>query len=111
MKTTENLGMETSLRGKKVALIGGAGFIGHNLAVEMVKRGAEVQVIDSLQVNNLLSLSTDYSDPLNRDLYLRIINQRLDLMREFQIELHPQDARDYHALSRILAKIKPNVIV
>jgi nucleoside-diphosphate-sugar epimerase len=103
--------MVTSLRGKKVALIGGAGFIGHNLAMEMVKRGAEVQVIDSLQVNNLLSLSTDYTDPLNRDLYLRIINQRLDLMREFQIELHPQDARDYHALSRILAKIKPNVIV
>ncbi len=101
----------SSIKGKKVALIGGAGFIGHNLAVELAKRGANVQVIDSLQVNNLLSLSTDFSDIHNRDLYLRIINERLELMRKHDIELHPQDARDYHALSRILAKIKPNVIV
>jgi nucleoside-diphosphate-sugar epimerase len=99
------------LAGKRVALIGGAGFIGHNLALELVRRGAKVEVIDSLQVNNLLSLSTDYSDPFNRDLYLNIVNQRLDLLRQHGVELHPQDARDYHAMSRILSHIKPNVIV
>jgi nucleoside-diphosphate-sugar epimerase len=33
-------------------------------------------------------------------------------MRAAGVELHPQDARDYHALSRLLAgSIKPNVIV
>jgi len=100
------------LKGKKVALIGGAGFIGHHLALELVSRGAQVEVIDSLQVNNLIQLTADASsDPYNRELYLRIINQRLDLMREAGIALHPQDARDYHALSRILAAAKPNVIV
>lgn len=100
-----------SLRGKKVILIGGAGFIGHNLALELVRRGAQVDVIDSLQVNNLLYLTTEVKDAHNRDLYLRIVNERLDLLRENGINLHPQDARDYHALSRIIADIKPNAIV
>jgi nucleoside-diphosphate-sugar epimerase len=99
-----------SMAGKRVALIGGAGFIGHHLALELVRRGASVHVIDGLQVNNLLSLMTDGAD--HRDLYMRMVNERLDLMRTAGVELHPQDARDYHALSRILASsIKPHVIV
>lgn len=99
-----------SLQGKKLALIGGAGFIGHHLALEAVKRGAEVHVIDGLQVNNLLSLMNDTA--AHRDLYMRMVNERLDLMRAAGVELHPQDARDYHALSRILAtNIKPDAIV
>jgi nucleoside-diphosphate-sugar epimerase len=98
------------MQGKTVALIGGAGFIGHHLALELVRRGATVHVIDGLQVNNLLSLMTD--DSVHRDLYMRMVNERLDLMRAAGVELHPQDARDYHALSRLLAhSIKPNVIV
>ena len=99
-----------SLKGKTVALIGGAGFIGHNLALEMTRRGASVHVIDGLQVNNLLSLMTN--DAPHRELYTRMVNERLDLMRGAGVELHPQDARDYHALSRLLAhSIKPHVIV
>jgi nucleoside-diphosphate-sugar epimerase len=100
-----------SLRGKKVILIGGAGFIGHNLALELVRRGVQVDVIDSLQVNNLLYLTTEVKDQQNRELYLRIINERLDLFREHGVNLHPQDARDYHALSRIIDSIKPDAIV
>jgi nucleoside-diphosphate-sugar epimerase len=99
-----------SMHGKKVALIGGAGFIGHHLALELVQRGAEVHVIDGLQVNNLLSLMTEGAE--NRELYTRMVNERLDLMRGAGVHLHPQDARDYHALSRLLAgTIKPHVIV
>lgn len=100
-----------SLTNKKILLVGGAGFIGHNLALELVRRGAKVDVIDSLQVNNLLSLTTDVADAYNRELYTRIVNQRLDLMRDAGVVLHPQDARDYHAMSRIVAHIKPDVIV
>jgi nucleoside-diphosphate-sugar epimerase len=99
-----------SLQGKKVVLIGGAGFIGHHLSLELVRRGAEVHVIDGLQVNNLLSLMTDGVS--HRDLYMRMVNERLDLMRAAGVVLHPQDARDYHAMSRLIAgTIKPNVIV
>ncbi|HEY4181746.1 MAG TPA: NAD(P)-dependent oxidoreductase [Kofleriaceae bacterium] len=99
-----------SLQGKTVALIGGAGFIGHHLALELQRQGADVHVIDGLQVNNLLALLT--GDVPHREVYTRMVNERLDLMRAAGVELHPQDARDYHALSRLLAhSIKPQVIV
>jgi nucleoside-diphosphate-sugar epimerase len=100
-----------SITGKRIALIGGAGFIGHHLALELTRRGARVDVVDSLQVNNLLMLATSNLDNYSRKLYTGMVNQRLDLMREAGVELHPQDARDYHALSRILSRVKPDVIV
>ena len=44
--------MSIDIRGRKIAMIGGAGFIGHNLALALAQQGARVDVIDSLQVNN-----------------------------------------------------------
>ena len=35
---------------------GGAGFIGHNLGIYLKKLGAEVTLIDSLAVNNIISV-------------------------------------------------------
>jgi nucleoside-diphosphate-sugar epimerase len=101
---------DIDVRGKKVALIGGSGFIGHNLALELTRLGAEVHVIDSLQVNNLGAFSNAYNDP-NKALYLEVINQRLTLLRDAQIPLHVIDARDYHVLSRTLLEMKPDAIV
>lgn len=95
----------------KVTLIGGGGFIGHNLALALKKQGAEVDIIDSLQVNNLYSFGRAASEIVNRDFYIKIINQRLDLIRQDDIPLHLQDARDYHALNVIINDIKPNVII
>lgn len=102
--------MSGDLQGRRIALIGGAGFIGHNLALTLKRRGAAVEVIDSLQVNNLYSFQSQ-SEGVQRDLAIGILNERLDLLRAAGVPLHPQDARDYHALSRILADIKPQVIV
>ena len=45
------------MKSKKIALIGGAGFIGHNLAISLKNRGHEAIVIDSLAVNNLISFT------------------------------------------------------
>jgi nucleoside-diphosphate-sugar epimerase len=104
--------MSAGLSGRKIAIIGGAGFIGHNLALSCARDGAEVHVIDSLQVNNLLAFSAKMPDLVNRDLYLRIIHERLDLMHAAGVPVHFQDARDYHALGQILNyQIKPHVIV
>ena len=50
--------MTNLLAGRKVVIVGGAGFIGHNLALELNRRGADVDVIDSLQINNLLAFSS-----------------------------------------------------
>lgn len=98
------------IKGRKIVLIGGAGFIGHNLALELKAQGAQVEVIDSLQVNNLMTFASANSDP-NQELYLRMINQRLEMMKSAGIPLHIQDARDYHALNKILVHINPDVIV
>lgn len=98
------------LRGRKIALIGGAGFIGHNLALTLAKMGAEVHAVDSLQVNNLGAFSNCHDDP-NKTLYLHLINERLRLIREAAIPLHVVDARDYQVLSRCLSEIMPDTIV
>jgi len=99
------------LRSRRVVLLGGAGFIGHNLALRLQAAGAEVSVIDSLGVNNILAFQSTFDHNPNRELYLDIIQQRLQLMRDAGIHLYVQDARDYHALSKLMAKLQPQSIV
>jgi nucleoside-diphosphate-sugar epimerase len=100
------------LTGRRIAVLGGAGFIGHHLALELSQtHGADVAVVDSLQVNNLLAIAAGHDHAGNRDLYSRILTERLDLLRSSDIHLTIQDVRDYHALSRILEDFKPQAIV
>lgn len=99
------------VKGKRIALVGGAGFIGHNLALRLKEAGADVSIVDGLDVNNLLSYTSLPRDTENRDLYLRMINQRLELINEAGVPLHVLDAREYDALSRTLKAIDPQVIV
>lgn len=102
--------MTGKLQGRRVALIGGAGFIGHNLALDLKSHGADVHIIDSLQVNNLGAFSNGTDDPSKR-LYMQLIYERLAALREINVPLHVVDARDYQVLSRCLGDIKPDVIV
>lgn len=99
------------IAGRKIVIVGGAGFIGHHLAVDLAEHGAHVEVVDSLQVNNMLSLDATHSDHQHRDLYERMLNERHDMLRAAGVPLLIQDARDYHALGRLLEQIKPNVVV
>lgn len=100
-----------NIKGKKVALVGGAGFIGHNLAIQLKAVGAKVSVIDGLNVNNLLYLNQTNVDIQSREYYKKMIEQRLKLLRENDIPLYVEDARDYHKLTFALSKITPEVIV
>ena len=97
------------MKSKTIALIGGAGFIGHNMAIALKKRGHTPIIIDSLAVNNILSF-TD-SEIKNRKLYWSILNQRMDLLHENDIQINIEDARNYNAMSMLLGKEKPDVIV
>ncbi len=100
----------STLAGHRVALVGGAGFIGHRLALRLVELGAFVEVVDSLQVNNLLHyISLPQLE--NRELYLRILNERLRLLEQAGVRVDVQDARDYDALSRTLDRLRPDVVV
>ncbi len=98
------------LQGMRIALVGGAGFIGHNLALALKARGAEPAIVDGLEVNNLLYFSALDEPGRNNQLYLGILQERFRLLREAKIPLHIQDARDYLGLSKILSKIRPQAI-
>jgi UDP-glucose 4-epimerase len=50
--------METSVSGRSVVVTGGAGFIGSHLAEELVRRGADVVVVDDLTKGQLRNLDT-----------------------------------------------------
>lgn len=95
---------------KRVLLIGGAGFIGHNLALRLKKEGFEVLVIDALQVNNLVSLRDSRSTLIQKGFYRRVVEERLNLLQAAEIPLYIEDARDYVRLSRAAAEFKPDAI-
>jgi nucleoside-diphosphate-sugar epimerase len=99
------------LVGKRVMLVGGAGFIGHNLALELRRRGADVAIVDSLQVNNLLSLHDTTKAPAEHELYALMIQDRLDILKAAGVPLIVDDARDYHRLSKHFGEFSPNVVV
>lgn len=96
---------------RRIALVGGAGFIGHHLALRLKSLGAQVLVVDSLAVNNLYSLHREGRKNPNADLYLRIIRERLDLLEDNGITMEVMDARDYNGLSHALAEFGADAIV
>src|SRR2546421_552021 len=103
--------MDIELKGRRIALIGGAGFIGHNLALRLASEGADVHIVDGLSVNNLLHFNSEYGNVPHRELYVRMINERLDQLRSAGIPLHVEDARDYLKLNLTLNRIEPQAIV
>jgi nucleoside-diphosphate-sugar epimerase len=96
---------------KRIALVGGAGFIGHNMAIKLRLAGHEPFIVDSLGINNYLSVSSTEEDIPNRKWYKTVLRQRQDLLEMAGIPVYIQDAREYHALSKVLGDIKPDVII
>lgn len=95
---------------KKILIIGGAGFIGHNLAIELVKN-YDVEIIDSLMVNNLNSVIGNVDKLPNPYLSQNILYERFEFLKKQNIPLHIQDARDYSALSHLFNIIKPDIVI
>ena len=94
---------------KTIALIGGAGFIGHNLAIKLKSAGHSVIVIDNLAINNILSFTNENIN--NRKLYWSMLNKRLDLLHKNNIELNVEDARNYNSMCMLLDDYKPDFII
>ena len=99
------------IKGKKIVLTGGAGFIGHHLALELKKLGAEPHVVDGLQVNNLGYHTSGYDKNPRAELYIGMINERLRLLRKAGVGLHVVDIREYQIVSRTINSIQPDVII
>ena len=96
---------------KKILIIGGAGFIGHNLAIKLKENNFDVSIVDGLEVNNLTSVIGNYDNLPYPLLSKKIIDNRLDLLSEKKISLFVQDVRNYHSLSHIISKIKPEILI
>ena len=96
---------------KKICIMGGAGFIGHNLAIQLRAIGHEVSCVDNLMVNNLISVIGNTDGLKFKALNKKIIESRLDLLEENEIELKIADARDYHVVSRLITDLKPDIII
>ena len=43
-----------ALKDERIMLVGGAGFIGHHLALALREKEADVIVVDNLQINNIV---------------------------------------------------------
>ena len=102
---------ENSLENKKILIVGGAGFIGHNLALKLKQYKAEVSIVDGLTVNNLYSLNNNVNQLPYPELALKIIKERQKLLKQNKIPLIIQDAREYHAFSKVIEEINPQIII
>ena len=94
---------------KKITLVGGSGFIGHNLALSLKKSGHDVDIIDSLSINNLYSEEINKSE--NSFLYNSILKNRLEILNQYKIKLTIQDVREKESLSKIINNSKPDIII
>jgi nucleoside-diphosphate-sugar epimerase len=110
-----NLAPETikeSLRHQRVMLVGGAGFIGHHLALELRRHGVETMVVDNLMLNNLVANVSDAGlDPLRRQLYHDFLMQRFELMRGAKAVIRNADARSMVDLTEAFLEFTPTKVV
>ena len=97
------------MNNSKILLVGGCGFIGHNLAIHLKKLGADPIAVDSLAVNNILSITDE--EIKNKELYTSILNNRIELLNKSNIKIIKQDVRDHDAISKIYKEINPNIII
>jgi len=94
---------------KKILIVGGCGFIGHNLAIYLKKNNFEPYIVDSLGVNNVLSIMDD--SVKNKKLYSLILNKRIELIQKNNITFFIKDARNYHELCEIFEQVKPDKVI
>jgi nucleoside-diphosphate-sugar epimerase len=98
------------LANQRILLVGGAGFIGHHLALACRAYGASVMVADNLMVNNLVANA--YGENGERhQLYQNFLADRFELMRAAGVQLRNADARILADLNLIFQEFKPTKVV
>jgi nucleoside-diphosphate-sugar epimerase len=104
--------LRPKLDGQRVLLVGGAGFIGHNLALELARMGADVGICDNLMVNSLIENCYEPArDRVQRTAYQNFLLDRFRLLREAGVELMNSDARLLADLGRVFEAYRPTKVV
>ena len=100
------------LRNDRVLLIGGGGFIGHNLAMKLRKHDVTTMVVDNMMVNSLVDNTFhDKGDSSKRKLNLHFLMSRFELMRDVGVEFRNCDARNFADLAHVFGEFMPTKIV
>lgn len=89
-------------QGKKALLVGGAGFIGHNLAIYLSARGCEVTIIDSFNLNNIASNMVHKELYDNFALYNSFLEERVELLKQNNVRLIIGDVTDSNLLTKAI---------
>jgi nucleoside-diphosphate-sugar epimerase len=103
--------VENMLKEERVMLIGGAGFIGHNLALQLAEAGVTTLVVDNLMLNNLVDNVYSQRNRVQRAAYMGFLLSRFSLMRDAGIELVNGDARLLSDLNLIFDEFEPTKVV
>lgn len=104
--------VKEKLLGQRILLVGGAGFIGHNLSLDLAQRGATVQIVDNLMVNSLIdNVFRGDPNPTQQQAYQRFLLDRYKLLRAAGVELVNADARNYDDLSQVFDEFEPTKVV
>jgi UDP-glucose 4-epimerase len=97
---------------ERVLLIGGAGFIGHNLALELRNLGAETMVLDNLMVNSIVdNVFTANSNPYQAQAYRNFLLDRFAALRDAEVHLRNADARFMIDAARVFDEYRPTKVV
>ena len=96
---------------KKITIVGGSGFIGHNLAIKLHSLGYIVSIIDNLEINNLGALEKEKNYVPFPDLSKKILKERIELLSFKNILIHRVDASNHGQMKIILDKLKPHTII
>jgi nucleoside-diphosphate-sugar epimerase len=94
---------------KKITILGGAGFIGHNLAIRLKSLGYQCQIIDSLEVNNLKAKK--HTNVRNKTLFNKVLHERFQLLKKSKINIIQNDLKKNSRFSKKIINFKPDIII
>ena len=99
------------MNNKRILLVGGCGFIGHNLSIYLENQGHDVHLVDSFGVNNFITLIDNKDNVPHPELSKKVLDERLEIIKNSNCNLIVQDARDYHGLSQTIEQIDPEIVI
>ena len=96
---------------KKILILGGAGFIGHNLSIFLKKKKFNILCIDNFKINNFHYVKNNINDLIKKKLYTNFLKERINLLKKNKIKLINCDIKNFIKIKKIFNKFKPDVVI